>query len=178
MKYLILLLVIVLNGCAASYDTHCKLADQLAMNFAMKLQASNNLTLSGYGGAMMGNVKVINLAFDTEECMNVDQIRRLIVHKAEELIYAMNSDMRIRPYLHDYPCTVKNIHLSIGYNKKGKTNSFYPHVSSAQIVRGEILYLGFAEESDWFFTDPPSEKYEEALRIVQEEDARNSFSFQ
>ena len=171
MRYLFLLITITLVGCSTGYETHCMLADKFVMNFTSKLQKTDKLRPTSYGGAMMDDIQKINLGFETEECMNLDQMRKFIVLKAEEFLAAINNDLEIRPYLHDYPCTINNIQLSISYNKKGKSNAFYPHVANAQIYKGEILYITFAEESDWFITSPPSEPYERALQIINEESA-------
>lgn len=174
MRYFYMLLVLVLSGCGSQQQSiHVKVAGKLAMEFMTKVKKSDGLTPFCYGGAMMGDIQKINLGFETDECMDKDEMRYFIIQKGEELIDAMNNNLEIRPYLHDYPCTVENIHLSIIYEKKGKKNVKYPHVMNAQIIRGEIIYGTYEAEPDWFIKDS-GEKYEDALKIVYGESRSGS----
>lgn len=167
MKSLFVILSIILCSCESSYPIHCKIADRVTSDFRSKLEKNDGLVACMYGGAMLGDIQKINLGFNTEQCLNIPQMRMLIVQKAEELVADINSDLEIRPYLRDFPATVKNIELSISYYRKGKNNVTYPHVVNAQISRGKILYMTIEDEVDNQIIDS-HEDYYNALQAIQE----------
>lgn len=161
--YLLYLFCLALGGCTVDPCTHCDLADKLTASYITKAKFCDGLDACGYGGAMMGDIRKINIHFDTNQCLQKAAMRKLIVRKAEELIQAMNQDKELRPYLHDYPCGIRNIELSISYHKN--KNSTYPHVRNAQIFRGLVLYSTFEKSEDWFITET-DETWEEAVENV------------
>lgn len=159
------LFCLVLMSCGTGYETHCLVADKVAMNFVKEVEKTDGLVVTGSGGAMMGDIQEIFLSFETDRCLDKAEMRSFLTQKSERFIELINENEEIRPYLHDYPCTEKNIELWVIFHKNGKKNLKYPHVRSAQLIRGKIYYSEFADEEDWFITES-AEKYEDAFKIL------------
>lgn len=152
------------------------LSYKIMNSYAAKQKKERNLRLSCIGGSWPTDIHVLDVDFDTNLYVDVPQARKLIVPCIKEFLDQINSDKQIRPYLHDYPSTVKNIGLGISFsNKKTGRCITYPYIAYVFTLKGKIYYNYYSNSEAWTpLEDAHEESYEEALRIVQENKSQDS----
>jgi hypothetical protein len=123
MKYLLCLVVIALTifaGCHFFEPRYIKLADQITLKTAKQLQQEDNLALVGTGGQMMHDIQMMAMSFYLYHEVDLNEARALLIHAVNQYLLAINSDEKIRPYLHEYPFTAKNLEVRIwAFNADG-----------------------------------------------------------
>lgn len=146
-------------------------ADRITGAFSEEAYRSDRLLPFGSGGAFMDDVKKINLTYIAYRKATVSEARELIVRHTERLLEKINADLKIRPYLHDYPFTALNLKFSIIFeDKKGEIQS--PFLGHVMLINGDIVYsINEIKVTPWnsvlnTFKTVYEEPYSEAVRIV------------
>lgn len=142
-----------------------KLVNAISAQTAKKLHDEKGLILVGTGGEMMYEIKMLMMSFDYRKVVDVIMARKLLVDCVEEYLLEINSNEKIRPYLHNYPFTPKNIEIEIGfYNPDG-----------SEVASGQINLASAREGKMFYYVDYPEkctlkaiyeETYEDALKEV------------
>jgi len=124
------------------------------------------LYLTGSGGAMRYDVKKVILNFLSFNALTVDEARVLYVEMMEDFLYRMNQDVKIRPYLHNYPFTFENVKLRIGFEDAQRQILGDGHVALMYIGKNnELSFRGYNPETEEFYS-LHREPYSEALKKV------------
>lgn len=139
---------------------------QLQQSYAKEVQKSG-LQLLCLGGRLMNDVEKIGLGFIIEKYVNVEEARRLYVNYAEPFRQMVNADRKIRPYLHNYPATINELKFSLGFPCDHSQEVCSLNIVHVFHANGEVCY--FAGNSK----EIHHETYEEALKIVQDEQQRH-----
>src|SRR5262245_48668587 len=113
----ILMTILVFIFCSGFVSTHVKYADKLLNAYAKQMKYEKGFELSSIGGAMMKNVKSVTLDLSDNKNVDIAEARKLYVETAEGLILKINDDVKIRPYLNQYPFTIENIEVSISFHE-------------------------------------------------------------
>ena len=162
------LLLISKNDCCFPMD-YCKLANRIVSNYSRELAKERDLFLIGSGGAMMDDIKEINVFYVSFRALNVREARKQYIEVSEEFLKKINQNEKIRPYLHNYPFIFKNLDLKIMFKNKNKSFQDEGDVALIFPARNHnIFYEGYDSEKKDFYS-LHSETYEEALQIVREE---------
>lgn len=75
----------------------------------------------GSGGSFTGEVRYAHPVITIREKVNIDEARNILITESKKLMSLFNANKQIRPYLHDFPVTYKNICFSFGFeDKQGK----------------------------------------------------------
>lgn len=154
------------------YD-YGRMAHAIMNTYSEHLKKTKNFRLAGSGGSMAAELKVLNLMYFCNKELDLSQARRLYVEVVEGLLKVVNNTKEIRPYLHDYPFTSKNVKIQLGFfgnDGKGVKNKKIACIILTK--KGNIDYAickGNTEDWEDFYHEP----YEEALRIVQQENAKS-----
>lgn len=166
-KLLIFSLVsIIIVGCMLDDSTkHTRAAHKFMNSTSKQLEKKFDLKLIGDGGSMMHDIKVIHLAFNSRENLEIDQARKLIMSCAKIFINNMNSSTKIRPYLHNYPATEKNIDLKIFFQIHKKFPP--PYVSVVSLHKGNVIY--YYDNEEGHLEEALREPYAEALKKIRED---------
>jgi len=90
-----------------------KIANRITHQVAAKLKKEKDLQPVGTGGGMMHDIYMMALSFDYEKEVDLSKARELLVYVVDNYLSAINSNEEVRPYLHDYPFTAKNIQIRI-----------------------------------------------------------------
>ncbi len=109
-------------GCGYHSPRYVKLADRITEQTARKLQKQKNLCLVGTGGQMMDDIQVMDMSFFYYQEVDLKTGRELIVNAINEYLLAINSNKEVRPYLHEYPFTAKNVEIRIFLYKPDRSN--------------------------------------------------------
>ena len=98
--------------CHQSQDYE-KIADKITEKTAKKLKDQKNLVLIGTGGQMMHDIQAMDMSFNYYHEVDLKTARELIIYAINEYLSEINDDEKIRPYLHEYPFTAKNVEIRI-----------------------------------------------------------------
>ena len=168
-NFILLMLLIFLSACKSKQQPeYITLADKITGQVCEEITLPKDLHLTGYGGALIYDVKELALHFDACECLNLEEARKLYIEMTETYLDYINEDEAIKPYLHNYPFTIQNLDLTIAFLDR----------SGAHQGNGCIAFIFFnPKTSEIFFRtyNPDNDKltpfheepYEEAKRIVQ-----------
>ena len=132
-----------------------KIADKITIKTADQLRQEKGLILVGIGGQMMNDIQMMSMSFHLYHEIDLEKARELVINSVNEYLKAINLSEEIRPYLHEYPFTAKNIEFWLWiYNPDRSelpTDKIY-HILSANgeicyYTRGEILHQTLCEET-------------------------------
>lgn len=155
--------------CAFSEPKYCKLSDRIFVPYNKELKAQKRLYLVGSGGAMMDDIQKVNAHYTSFERLTVEQARRLYVEVAEGYLCRYNQNEQIRPYLHNYPFTIDNVDVMIGFENEQRQHMDQGFVALMYVSKNHrLLYRGYDHERR-SFTDLYEEPYETARDIVLKE---------
>jgi hypothetical protein len=146
---------------------YCKMAYSMMDEFSNLVYEEYNLHLDGRGGAMMDNIKEINLSYSSEKYLDIDQTRDLIVSVIRKLVIFFNNSTDIQPFLHETPFSEKNIHLMISFEKNGKRIN-QNHVTLVSLRNSNICYYKIDKKTNNPI-DVLVETYTEGLQKLAEE---------
>ena len=117
-----------------------------------------------YGGSFYTNVKSVGLTFYTNKTITLPEVRKIFVEMNEDLIARYNSNEAIRPYLDNYPFTLKNVEISLLFGKINTTTD-ETIVKAVHSVNGFIYYRlvppGNSDKTEQF-----EEPYNDAYRLI------------
>jgi hypothetical protein len=149
---------------------YTEIANKITFQFAKKMQKSKNLMFAGWGGAMMRDIQTMNVSFNYYVPLQVPAARKLVVECVQEYLKDINANEEVRPYLRNYPFTEKNVTLAIFLYEKNGDDSFHPNLRYVTSSIGNIRYCSHNGKE---FIDLLKEPYEEALKILKEEETKN-----
>jgi hypothetical protein len=112
----ILFMFSLLFACSAfGYQSprYVKLAHEITAQTAKELKAEKNLYLVGTGGQMMDDIQMMAMSFYYYHEVDLKTGRELIVYAINKYLLAINTNKEIRPSLHEYPFTAKNVEIRI-----------------------------------------------------------------
>lgn len=151
---------------------HCKLSDRIFIPYNKELKKEKHLYLVGSGGAMMDDIQKVNAHYVSYDRLTVEEARRLYVDVVEGYLSRYNQNEEIRPYLHNYPFTINNFKIMIGFeneNHQHMDKGFVALVSNRE-TKGVIYYASYDHETKKF-NKIYEEPYETAREIVMRERA-------
>lgn len=163
MNYFILVFFnLIFASCSArSYTDY---AYEMIDSYSKELKTQQGFALSGKGGSLTKDINILFLHFDSSKELNIDQSRQLYVRSVEGLVNKVNTDANIRPYLHNYPFTWRNVDLKISFYKNGQmiSDGNIAYISTVNEIVRYVVYDAVKDELITKYKEP----YEEAVRIV------------
>jgi len=162
---LFLFMFVSVFGCNSFRDKmpeYEKIADKITNRTAEKLKKEKKLILIGIGGRMMDDIQMMAMSFNYYHEVNLEQARELLIYAINEYLSDINNNQDVRPYLHEYPFTSKNVEIRIfiyGPDRKKLPPDKIGYISS---IDGVLEYYTRADD------DHPicRETYAEALREI------------
>ena len=145
-----------------------KIADKITEKTAKKLKEQKGLSLAGTGGQMMDDIQMMMMGFNFYKVVDIETTRQLLFDSVQEYLSAINSNERIRPYLHNYPFTAQNVEIVIYFYNPDGSKVPPGKINIAAANQGEVVYYIDSTENH---TIKPihEETYEEALKLVNNE---------
>lgn len=144
------------------------ISNKVVSQTSKNISESENLNPIGSGGSMMEDVKMLSISFITKELINKERGRELIHQCANQLISNVNQNEEIRPYLHNYPFTYKNVEIRIFNRDKNSISAVYPELSTVSLIDGIIYYKYYENNTR---KKVLTETFEEAEKILNEKKA-------
>lgn len=146
---------------------YLKYSGEATRTFSKEIEKELGIYCCGSGGSMPDDVEEIEVECFAYQHATIEQARDLLIKATEKLRSTINSHLKLRPFLREYPFTVPRTKVAISFVKK-RTNESYTDGSVAYVfqVRNRIYY--HAEDAKTHnFIDLFDEPYEEALKKGQ-----------
>lgn len=156
--------LVIFSGCVA-LPKHEIEADRIMNAYTYHVEKAYGFRSFAVGGGMMDDVKSITLKYIAYEKVDIPTARKMLVQNIEDLLKTINSDEKIRPYLHNYPFTVNNLKFGLCFFDSNNDWIEPPYLGKAILLNGKIHYSLWNEPKDMLETQE-EETYEEALQKV------------
>jgi hypothetical protein len=154
-----------LFGCSSfGYQSprYVKLAHEITENTAKELKAQKNLYLAGTGGQMMDDIQMMAMSFDYYQEVDFKTGRKLIVQVINEYLSAINNNKEIRPYLHEYPFTAKNVEIRIFIYNPDRSELPLEKIDCIECINGGLEYYTRSNPRQAIY----EESYEKAAQEI------------
>lgn len=142
-----------------------KIADVITAKIAKELRVEKGLRLIGTGGRMMDDIKMMNMGFEFFSPLDITKSRELLLSIIKKYLIAINNNEKIRPYLHEYPFTAKNIEIDIWIRNPDGSSVSLDMIYYISAING-ILYYYIDDPEKYSRKTVHQETYEEALKII------------
>lgn len=166
--FALLFLPFLLISFRYSPPKYCRLSNKIVNEYNKELTKQKGLYLIGEGGAFMNDIQEVSLSYISYDASSVDQARRLYVEIAEGYLRRYNENVEIRPFLHNYPFTIDNLELMIGFEDETNRHRGDGYIALMFIARDKLWYKGYDKEKQEFYPIH-SETYAKAVEIVRNE---------
>jgi hypothetical protein len=159
----------LLFGC--SFFSHqspryVQLAANITEKTAERLKEQKNLHLIGTGGKMMDDIQAMDMSFHFYQEVDLKKARDLMAYAVNEYLVDINNSEEIRPYLHEYPFTAKNVEIRIWIYEPNGTNPPLDKICYISSINGILTYyLDFPEKHT--IQAIYKETYEDAIQAMQ-----------
>jgi len=166
LKYSIFLFLMFFIGCSQE-SKHAQLADEISYSLITDISKKYPMHYYCASGQLMTNVNTMSVDVGIVKLCNVEEARKLVVNYAEEYLYRINHNEKIRPYLTKYPFTYKEIDLLFGFFDKDQKRPDPNYVVMVSLLNGDLYYYKKNPSSprhDFIHKEP----YEEALKIANQ----------
>ncbi|MBS4169981.1 hypothetical protein [Neochlamydia sp. AcF95] len=171
-----IILLFMLSGCALSLlnsyqePEQAKFVGEILDKASKKLRSKYDMRAIGTGiGMPDGVVTMLALSFEKTGPLTKEEGRRIIVDCVQEMLQIINTHEKIRPYLKNYPFTPNNIEIAIFLNGPPSHPIYYPDFDVISSTNEQINYMFTASENPKRYIKVEKEKFEEALKMVQNE---------
>ena len=113
-----------------------------------------------------GVIRLLGLDFQIVGPLRQERIREILINSAQELLDLINTNSQIKPYLGQFPFTIKNIDINLFILDSDGREINHPEIGIATISEGQLEYLTLAYAEIPKKISESSEPYEEALKIL------------
>ena len=162
-----IIFLFLFTACYSSPE-YIKLSNHAISSFSKEVFYTDELLLIGAGGALHEDIKILSLAFESRKELNLEKARKLFINTTEHFLSDINNNSSIKSYLHTYPMTIKNLHLSISfYNGQDRVKSNFiafitiPNINPDKPT--DRIYYAIYDQNADILVDIHSETYQEAL---------------
>ncbi len=157
-----------------NYEKH---VNEIINPFAQEVEERCHVLCIGEGGRMPYDVEEVEVKFWADRKGTIEEARRIIVTSKRSLLCRINAHERVRPFLREYPFTLSRALISIAFvNKHNGRHYTDGSVAYALEAKGQIIYCWENPATDRL-EHILEEPYEEAERIVAEEEAQGPLQF-
>lgn len=95
---------------------YCRLVDEI-LNAHIKDMNTRGFAVQATGGSLNGDVRQAIVSFNSNQSPTIEQARQIYLEEGSRLLDLLNTDLRIRMYLHDFPSSFKNLRYSISFKE-------------------------------------------------------------
>lgn len=125
--------------------------------YGLQIAKKYKFELVGVGGGNRDFLEFLSLSFATINAHDIDSLRSIFIDITSGLLNLINRDKKIRPYLLNYPFTLKNLHITI---LNVCDNAPHQTIVSVFSIKEKIEY--WSNDSIVH-----TETYQEALKIIE-----------
>ncbi len=144
-----------------------QLVDYILAKTAKLIKEKYKLYPCGTGVAMPGGpIQKLALYFTTSYPHSKEQLRKLVIKSAHELLNAVTENNEIQEFLKERPFTIKNIEIIIYNHDKDGRGLRDPEISTTEISQGILTSRTIDPENSFRFKNKFEESYEDALKAI------------
>lgn len=152
----------VIDSVEINFDFE-KESNKIVSIFLKEIKKKYQLSCCGLGGGSRGEINTISIHLDSNNVLNINDTRKLIVAISDLLCQKFNENTAIRPYLHNYPFCSDNLDINISFTKKSQNLT---QVSLVVLDENKIRYFSFDQYTQIQHV-VHKESYQEALNIYR-----------
>jgi hypothetical protein len=172
---LMILMGLKVNGKEDESPDYTQYVAEVTSLFVKEMRKEYGFECGASGGRMPYDIEEISVSLIVDKRATVEQARELEVKATERFIQIINAHEKIRPFLREYPFPSSRADVSIAFErpkKRGKpfTDNDVIYVFQA---KNRIYYQAENPSNPHVYKDIKDEPYEEALKIVQSNAAKN-----
>ena len=119
---------------------YVKIAHKITAKTAKKIEQQKKLRLIGTGGGMMDDIQAMHMSFQFFHEVDLKKARELVVFAIKQYLEDINSHEKVRPYLHNYPFTAKNIEIHIWVYNPDRTKLPPDKIYYISAINGVLNY--------------------------------------
>lgn len=153
-----------------NYET---IANKITKEVAIKLEKEKGLRCIGTGGRMMNDIQRMGMSFQLFHEVDLIEARKILVYVIIEYLKLINENKNIRPYLHNYPFQPKNVEIRIWMQKPDGQDVPPDKLDYVSSINATLRYYLPDEPKIGTEKKLYEETYDEALKIVQDEELAN-----
>jgi len=139
-----------------------RIVDKITAQTAKKLQTEKKLYLMGTGGRMMHDIEMMAMSFNYYQEVDLNTSRELLMYAVNEYLTAINNNTEVRPYLHEYPFTAKNIKITIFIYQPDRQELPLEKIYRIKCINGKFQYYTHLDT----YNPIHQETYDEALQRI------------
>lgn len=92
------------------------------------------------GGNMVDKIEDIRAHFKISSSANLEEARQLVIEVARDFLEAINNDPKLIPHIKNYPLTIGQVKLFIGFRKRRYGSHSDSLIGNVTLNNGEIFY--------------------------------------
>lgn len=145
-----------------------KLVNNILENSAETIKKKYNIQPSGEGAAMPeGIIEELTLTFDTNDKLSKEQLRKLLIECAKELVAQVKMNNNIEQFLAKSPFSIENVQIIIYNHDKEGRGLRDPEISTAEISHGVLTYRTLDPNDRFKLKNQFKETHGEAIKALQ-----------
>jgi hypothetical protein len=144
---------------------------EVTSSFVKEMHKKYGFECGASGGSMPYDVEEILVQLVANRSATIEQARELEVKATERLAQIINAHEKIRPFLREYPFPSSRASVTISFRKRGKHPT--DDVEFVCHAKNKLVYLAHDPDHPYVGKQIKKEPYEEALKIVQDNAAKN-----
>lgn len=175
MRISALLFILILCGCSTGYqsDPWGKVVDSDEMTWIVqkvaakwKHQDYRRIRLEHSHASYSDTFTQVHLEFSSQEILEVDQARNLLVDMTEDLLREINTNAIIADELSPYPFSADQLHIEINFETYiGEYVDPY-YIGCVELKNGFAYYYAFDEkDQDWYNWHARVESYSKTREV-------------
>jgi hypothetical protein len=164
----ILFFLLIVFGTVYGED-YAQLARKIFNSHSKLIEKKYHLIAYGSGGGLAYDLNTLAIDYVLKKELTIPEARRLLVEIAESFMVKMNACKSLRPYMHEYPFSIRSLELGISFDMHREKNNY-----------GELIWVSNANDTIYYYTKDSSgklkkifrEDYKDSLKIVEMEKAQ------
>ncbi|MDP1835150.1 MAG: hypothetical protein Q8K75_04390 [Chlamydiales bacterium] len=125
----------------------------------------------GTGASMPGGpIRFITLSFQVRGALSKQNLRRMLVTSAQDILKIANEIPDLDSCLHNPPFGIKSLDILLFVYDVNGRDTYDPDISSARLSDGIVEFITDAPNCYLKVQNQYTETYEEALKAIEEED--------
>jgi hypothetical protein len=142
-----------------------ELANEVTVKVGQKLKKDRPIYLIGMGGDTTSDIKMMTACFQYYQEVDLQQARELVLGVVGDYLAVINNSAEIRPYLHEYPFTAKNLLIQIWTYKSDGHRLPPDQIQAIDVIDGVITYYQHLPET-YVRKAVCKESYEQAVQLI------------
>jgi hypothetical protein len=146
---------------------------EITRAFSKQIKKEFGLECEGNGGCMPYDIEEISIKFAANQRATIEQARELEVKITERFVQMINAHEKIKPFLRETPFPSSRVKVGISFYQRNNTPYIDGSVAYVSQVNSRIYYRAENPDNRYVYKQIKNESYEEALKIVQSNSAKN-----